>query len=513
MNLLEELIDNSEGIKEKRNRIQRSHKDFGFFCKTYLYDYFFTDPAEYQQVLYDVADNQAVSKDTAKKIKTFINEKYKNLVKPTEQLAGAMFIEPREHGKTVRWSFAYALWCALTSKRKYILLIGASADAAKENLINIKRELEENEDLFNDFGELQGQVWRDDRIELTNGTCLQAKGAGASMRGTRYKQYRPDLIILDDVLKDDAVESPSQRDKIYRWLKRVVFNLGKTAFIIWVNTVFHSDDPISRLMHEVEENTLKRWIAVRLSCYKPDGNPLWPEYWSKEALEEKREQLGFEVFSTEYGNEPLSDEERIIKPHWIESYWYVLSERPPLENLRIFCGVDPATGKHDGSAIEVIGVDKQGVIWDLEHWNKVCSETVLCNQLILFRKKYKFELIAWEEVAFSGIYGNYIMKLAAEKNVYLPIKKLTTRGLSKEARIRSISPLLENGIVRIRKEGSKELRDQLTQFPKGAFDDLCDALELAVRVIPSSGTAPVIFSTGRIIRTTAQSIINRARSL
>ena len=156
-----------------------------------------------------------------------------------------MFIEPREHGKTVRWAFAYVLWCVLTGRARYVLLIGASGDSAKENLGNIKTEIEENERILEDFGSLQGDSWTNARLEFANGTCIQAKGSGASMRGTRFRQYRPDLIVIDDVLKDDAINSPTQRNKIHRWLKRVVFNLGKTAFIIWVNTIFHNDDPIS----------------------------------------------------------------------------------------------------------------------------------------------------------------------------------------------------------------------------------------------------------------------------
>ena len=320
--LLSELVGNDRGSLGKKERTEQARKDFGFFCRQYLGDYFFTDPAEYQSILYDVANTQSLSGAVSNRLKPFINEKYHGLLRPAEKLAGAMFVEPREHGKTVRWSFAYVLWSVITGRARYALLVGASADAARENLINIKIELEENEAILEDFGELKGGVWRDDRVELLNGSCIQAKGSGASMRGTRFRQWRPDLIVLDDVLKDDAVESPSQRDKISRWLKRVVFNLGKDAFLIWVNTIFHSDDPISRLMDEAEAGTLKRWIAVRLSCLRPNGTPLWPEYWSAEALEEKRQSLGFDSFSTEWCNEPLSDEQRIIQKAWIKAHAY-----------------------------------------------------------------------------------------------------------------------------------------------------------------------------------------------
>jgi len=496
-------------VKEKKKRIERAKKDFGFFCRFYLTDYFHTDPAEYQQILYDVADTHSLSESTSNRLKPFINERYHSLLKPTENLAGAMFIEPREHGKTVRWSFAYALWSVLTKKRRYVLLIGASGDAARENLINIKIEIEENEQLLEDFGDLKGNVWRDDRLELSNGTCIQAKGSGASMRGTRFRQYRPDLIIPDDLLKDDAVESPSQRDKISRWLKRVVFNLGKGAFIIWVNTIFHSDDPISRLLNELEAGSLKRWIAVRLSCYRPDGTPLWPEYWSAEALEEKQSSLGFDNFSTEWNNEPLSDEQRIIQKTWIKTHEYF--ELPPANELRYFCGVDPATGKHDRTAEIPIAIHKKsGIIYVLPPWAKVCSETATVRQLLITYRLYNYELIGWEDVVFSGIYANYIQKLGAEEFVYLPIKKLTN-SLSKDAKARFLSSLIENGIIRFPAKGADDMKDELCNFPKWKFDDQLDGLYYAIKVIPSGSGTPVVEQVKVTANTAARKIINMVR--
>ena len=507
--LLSELVGDDRTSLERRKRTERAQADFGFFCRYYLADYFFTDPAEYQSILYEVADTRSLSKRTATRLKPFINEKYHSLLRPTEHLAGAMFVEPREHGKTVRWSFAYVLWGIITRKKRYALLIGASGNAAKENLINIKNELEENELILEDFGDQKGHIWRDDRIELKNTSCIQAKGSGASMRGTRFRQYRPDLIVLDDVLKDDAVDSPSQRDKISRWLKRVVFNLGKTAFIIWVNTIFHSNDPISRLIEEVVAGTLKRWIAVRLSCLRPDGSPLWPEYWSLQALEEKREQLGFDSFSTEWRNEPLSDEQRIIQKAWIKAHEY--RELPPSSELRYFCGVDPATGKHDRTA-EISGAvhKKTGIIYVLNPWAKVCSETATVRQLVILHRLYNFELIAWEDVVFSGIYGNYVQKLAAEENVYLPIKKLSNT-ISKDAKCRFLSPLIENGIIRLPEGGAEDMVNELCNFPKWKFDDQMDGLYLLVKVIPSDGGEPVVGKAKSAVKTSAQKIIQMVR--
>ena len=494
MNVIGQLVghdpERAAEDRARKARVDRARKDFGYFCRTYLPDYFYTEAAEYQRILYDVADTRSMTEATIESLQPFVREKYHPLLKPTSHIAGAMFVEPREHGKTVRWSFAYPLWRVLSGGSRYVLLIGATSASASENLINIRTELEENEEILADFGDQKGDRWSDSRIELATGACIQAKGAGMSMRGTRYRQYRPDLIVLDDILKDDAVDSPTVRSKIHRWLKRVVFNLGKTAFIVWVNTIFHSDDPISRLMRELEAGTLRRWIAVRLSCYRPDGESLWPENWPADVLEEKRQTLGADVFSTEYENEPLSDEERIIKPEWIEAHTFVPAQLPG--SLRYFAGVDPAAGKHDHTAIVTIGVDRAGMIWDIDAWARTCSEDETVTQLMTKHKRYGYELIAWEEVTFTNIYARYVMRMAAAENVYLPIKTVKAGTESKIARVRSLSPLIENGIIRFREKGNQEYVDELTSFPKGRFDDSCDALAYAVGIVSRGNADPVV---------------------
>lgn len=490
------LLDELVSEKKKSPRRAKAEKDFDFFCREYLSDYFYTEPAEYQKVLYEIANTQSLSDYVISRLKEFIHEKYWDTLIPTQKIAGAIFCEPREHGKTVRWSFAYPLWRALTGQSKYLLLIGASGPMAKDNLINIKRELEENEKLMADFGDQIGTTWRDDRIELKCGVCLQAKGTGMSMRGTRYRQYRPDTIILDDLLKDKEVESPTQRHKIYKWLKSTVFNLGKTAFIVWVNTIFHSDDPISRLMKEVKEGTLKRFIAVRLSCFKPDHTPLWPENWPLEVLLEKKSQLGSDIFSTEYENEPISDEERIFRHDWIERHWYQAHNLVEAGIMRHFGGVDPSAGKHDLCGLVTIGVEKKGYIWELDSWGRCVSENEFLRQLVVHHQKWKYELIGWEDIGFQTIYARHVMGLAAEEGVYLPIRTMPGGAASKISRLRSLSPLIENGIIRLNKS-SKDLIDQLVDFPKGRYDDIPDALWYAIQVANTGPGKVVIASGGR----------------
>lgn len=476
-------------------RVKRAKADFGYFCSTYLPHYFTSEPAEYQRILNWIENEQAVSERNCERLKRFIKPAYHGTLRPIRRLAGMVDVEPREHGKTVRGSFAKPLWRLLTGQNRFILLIGATQAAANSNIIDIRTELEDNEALIADFGDQKsrGKKWTDDRLELVNGTCLQAKGAGAAMRGVRFRQYRPDLVVLDDLMKDEAAESPAWREKIHRWTKRVVFLLGKHAFILFVNTIFHGDDIVCRLLAEIERGDLDDWVGLRFSCWKPDGSPLWPEHWSAGDLEAKRRNLGTAVFSTEMENEPLSDAERIIRIEWIRAHWYPPAACPPLESLRRFIGVDPSVGSHDQAGLVTIGVDARGLLWELDSWGRTVSETGLVEALSLKYLVFRPEAIGWEEVAFQTIYKRYVMRLAAEKGLYLPIHGVKTGGVAKEARIRRLSPLIENGILRLREKGAEELVDQLWNFPKHPFDDQPDALEIAVRVSEAGGIGPLAF--------------------
>ena len=130
----------------------------------------------------------------------------------------------------------------------------------------------------------------------------------------------------------------------------------------------------------------------------------------------------------------------------------------------------------------------------------------------MMHKAYSFASIGWEDVAFSGIYGNYIQKLGIEKGVYLPIIKVGTGGLSKEMRIRSFSMLIQNGFIKFPQKGCSNIETQLTEFPMGAFDDLCDGLWLAIKAAEKAGTGFTAVSTvKKTVKTMAKTIIGRAR--
>ena len=325
------------------------------------------------------------------------------------------------------------------------------------------------------------------------------------MRGARYREHRPDLIICDDVLKDENARTYAQRQKIYDWFVRAVLPLGKEIFTIVINTIFHDDDLPSRLLKRIQEEQLENWVGFRFRAITESNESLWPEYWPLEKLLAKKKQLGTAAFTTEYMNEPLSEEERTFKPEWFVRYNSV-----DVQALRVFMGVDPSVGKHDEFAIFTLGFSSQdNKIYVLDEWAETCSVDRAVNKFIEKYLMFKPILIGFEEVGFQLIYKKYIMEKSAEKNVYLPIKGMKTNGVGKE-RILSLSPLIENGMV-LWKYGLNKTIGQLTMYPKSEYDDLQDAFYYAWAVGNGSGRSIVsskIQNAQSILRRVFNSYIN-----
>ena len=466
----------------KAERLKRAESDFWFFCRYYLSHKFFSEPAPYQKLLLEIFNTHKVTPEIIEELKKWLDPKDWDILKPSEKIKGIVNIEPRGHGKTTR-AEAYLLWNALFKKAKNIVIIAASKPSAEEILENIKLEVEENERILEDFGDVRGDKWKGERLKFKNGVNITGKGIDGSLRGMRKRESRPDLILCDDVLKDTDAESPSKREKLYRRFKRTIIPMAdRDAFIIFTNTILHHDDLPSRLLKEVREGKLKDWFAVKFKAIFKDENgeekALWSDYWSLERLYQRKTEIGSVAFATEYLNEPLSEEDMVFKPEWFQYY-----EPAEILNrkLNIVMAVDPATGKKTGdySAIVTVGKDKEtGIIYVLDAFGEKVSDLKLAKKIVEKYLAFKPAKILFEEVAFQEVYKNQIMREASKIGIHLPIKGIKPK-VSKELRIQKLSSLVENGLIRFRKN-QKLLIDQLIEFPKGAHDDLPDALEMAV---------------------------------
>ncbi|MGQ9707187.1 MAG: hypothetical protein ACUVWP_09400, partial [bacterium] len=176
---------------ERIERIKRVEEDPILFGQIYL-PHYFTDPSPpfHHEII--------------------------NLLEKTRGIP-VVIAAPRDHAKSTVVCLCYALHAILFNRCQFILYICANEEIAMEKTFFVRLELDENERIAQDFGELRRHAeWADDMFTTTTGIHVRAKGLWQRIRGIKYRQHRPDLIILDDIEDDEMQFSPRRLDKQLR---------------------------------------------------------------------------------------------------------------------------------------------------------------------------------------------------------------------------------------------------------------------------------------------------------
>lgn len=445
---------------------------------------------------------------------------------------------PRGHGKSRIISVVFPLWCICYGYRKNIMLIADTITQSKEYIQTIKAELEDNAALRRDFGNLVGEErWREDEIITANDIHVISKSSGQSLRGSSYKNIRPEVVILDDLENDENVETETQRQKLYNWFMKVLMPIGNTRTVfMYVGSVLHYEsllfkvltDPrfnewdrvLYKAVNEFSDSPLwKEWEEIFLDLSNPNASDdakaffdknqkemmdgvdiMWDgrefEIFSTQKLsyEEKMEKskaLWYyklmvlklqddDAFNSEYQNNPMTEDSRIFKEEWIKQNYY--TTLPPMKE--IYGAVDLSMGKSrrgDTSAIIFLGRGVDNFLYILDSSIERRSPDVIIKDILGFIDKYDGRLDGFivETNVFQEFFATTLKTMALDMGYYVNwIETRSTSVDNKAIRIRSLAPKIKQGFIKFN-EGHRSLISQLKNFPKD-HDDGPDTLERLV---------------------------------
>ena len=189
---------------------------------------------------------------------------------------------PRGHAKSTWVSLFLVLYCLAYELKWFIVIISEVSSVANQLLTDVKAELEENVGLARDFPHLVGigPEWREDTIITNNGRRVLALGTGKRIRGRRFRQYRPDLWVIDDLENDDHVRSREQREKVHNWLLKAVLKskgVGRKADALVIGTILHFDSVLARLLDVRKSPGWRRFMYKAIIRFSNRAD-LW-EHW------------------------------------------------------------------------------------------------------------------------------------------------------------------------------------------------------------------------------------------
>lgn len=391
---------------------------------------------------------------------------------------------PREHAKSTTVGLIFVLYCICYKLRRFIVYISDTETQAIGQLRGVREELETNDKLRDEFGDLTNdKKWGEKDFLTSTGIQCSARGAGQSLRGLRQRERRPDLVICDDLENEEAVDSPERRDKLKRWFKAVVLNLGRDCQVIVIGTILHYDSLLAELLDEEKFTGFVKRMYVAVDDDWSEESVLWPQMWSLDALKAKLADIGTIFFDQEYRNRPINKDEQQFKEEWVERHAYTYDEIRDLKLFRVI-GLDPAISKKQkadqfGKATINVGPDGTIYVGPVEgrRMNFAEQTKYVVNRFDVEQP----DAMGVETVAYQKALKDRLDEIGQETGRYMTIHEVKADG-DKFMRISTLSPLVENGTIRFLADGSHDAVLAQLYFLGKIKDDLADALEIAVRV-------------------------------
>jgi predicted phage terminase large subunit-like protein len=329
--------------------------------------------------------------------------------------------------------------------------------------------------------ELQSDSKAAGRWNTNFGGDYFAIGVGGAVTGKGA-----DVLIIDDPHSEQeaaiAAFNPEVYDKVYEWYTSGPRQrLQPGGAIVIVMTRWSLRDLTARVVKAEAQRGGEEWKVVNFPAILPDGEPLWPEFWSLKELTDLRNELPNSKWQAQYMQDPTSENSAIIKREW----WREWEADSPPQCEFIIQAWDTAHEKksvNDYSACTTWGV------W----YNEEDGNTPHLILLDAIKERMEFPELkkkAYEHYMYHEPDAFLVEKKAAGapliqelRRMGIPVGEYSPgKGQDKISRLNSVADLFASGKVWApATRWADELIDEVASFPSGEHDDLVDAMTLAL---------------------------------
>lgn len=396
---------------------------------------------------------------------------------------------PRDHLKTSYLGCAFMLWLLIRDPDKRILYTMATRDQAQKTLSVIQKGFKSSRlahffpdrvldphdpDMKSTRSYLtlrRPNDWRENSIE--------ALGLDSAITGGHFNvQIFDDLVdatmarssLAQQRAIDFVQDSTNMQISPDKDLKIILGTLWEGEFYEWAiaNEAFKKYYKTLVLGCYVDDRYFRFLDEIGLDTTQIEGDPLWPEEFSRETLERIAMEQGPAKFSRQFLNIPMVDEfQRFRKEDFVEyelspdRQYAIIGEgeyqiRRRIDKMKVTMVVDPATGegpKTDATAISVTAKDeKTGIVFVLEDWAKRALPHETIEQIFAFAQKWPVQIVSPEDAAYQMTLKHYLRAEMYKRGARFTIRPVKPGNRSKGTRIEGLEPWVRNGKVAVRRE-------------------------------------------------------------
>lgn len=410
-----------------------------------------------------------------------------------------------------------------------ILVISETAEHSYETVKWLKRAIEREDHWSQDFQLERGDkyenpngseryTWRDDKIQIVNRSVLDelgrplvitivGTGIFGQSRGLNIEDFRPDFILLDDVIDEDNAKTEDQRNKVNERIYGAVMNTlaprseAPTSMVLMLQTPLHSEDAIELSAKDPE------WLHLKYSCFLPNGESRWPARFPTAELQAKKQ--GFinrnmlSVWMREMEVTITNNELAFFNRQWIDSTlvlipgyvdqetWLENNNRYP-SGMGFYMGVDPTpppketqqNSSHDlrrldKAVIQIIGC-YGGHVYDMETYQTKSPNPVeFITKILELAKRWRVAEIGFESLLFARTTKFYLEQEMLKKSEYYRVRPVEDRRKKSDRIRQTLSDMWFGGRLHIRK-GNTGILNEAYAYPDVDHDDHLDALCIAL---------------------------------
>lgn len=471
---LDETVDARTPTFPMNELVDLCAVDYRLFCKTFFPKTFRDDFPEFSDRLWDPLDSRRTK---------YINYQIFRGGSKTTTIRG--FCAKR---------IAYGI-------SRTIMIIAVSQEKAEKTVRWLKGAIARNQLFANTFQLRPGNKWTECEIEIVHGICqhtiaVVAYGITGNVRGINIDDYRPDFILIDDVINEENAANKEQRQKVEHLLLGAIANTlapsseSPDVKMCMLQTPMNHEDASMKAAHDPQ------WVTVRQPCWTLESENLPIEFresaWKKrfpseELRQKKRGAIARNVhslFAREMEVKLITAETSAFLREWLKFYDY--DDLPPLNKMYTVLSIDPVPPPTDAEvardlhgknyeAISVLGYF-QGKIYLLQYeCNRGHDPSWTCKTTFDLATKWKVKQIVVETHAYQKTLA-WLLNVAMQKlRLFIPIAERKDRRAKYDKIVDAHKLVAPFGNLYVHFSMSDYL-NQFTDYPSVQFDDLLDSV-------------------------------------
>ena len=334
---------------------------------------------------------------------------------------------------------------------------------------------------------------------------ILAYGVTGSIRGVNIDDYRPDLIIVDDMLDEENTATPEQRLKMNNLLYGALVNSlapkseSADAKLVMLQTPLNKEDASVMALGDPS------WVSARFGCWSKstenladeDRESSWPvRFPSADLRAEKRNHLKRNTTFTwlrEMECKITAPETSSFRAEWLRFY-----DLPPERTSMVVIGaIDPVPPPTDsqlakgmkGKDYEVLSIlgAYKGKYYLLDYSvNRGHEPSWTIAEF--FRLSLKWTPSAWvvETVAYQKTLEWILRREMQTRSIYYPIHELRDKRSKYDRIVDSFAGPASNGAFYLHKSHT-DFISQFITYPDATYDDILDSVSMAMVKMPQFG--------------------------